>query len=222
VIGALLDGLRVVELADEQAEYVGLLLAGLGAEVIKVEPPEGSPTRRIGPFLDDIEGAERSLHFWAYNRGKRSVILDLTDPGGRDNLRGLLASADVFVESTPRGFLDELGLGAGELASAFPALVVARMSPFGDVGPWAGYRGSDLVHLALGGVMANCGYDPRPDGRYDLPRSRPSRGTRTPSRASSSPWAWWPRCCSGGGPDAGSGCPVRSTRPWRRTPSSIS
>ena len=88
---ALLDGLRVVELADEQAEYVGLLLAGLGAEVIKVEPPEGNPTRRIGPFLGDIEGAERSLHFWAYNRGKRSVALDLSDPAGRDSLRSLLA-----------------------------------------------------------------------------------------------------------------------------------
>jgi crotonobetainyl-CoA:carnitine CoA-transferase CaiB-like acyl-CoA transferase len=150
-----------------------LLLAGLGAEVIKVEPPEGSPTRRIGPFLGDIEGAERSLHFWAYNRGKRSVVLDLSGPRGRDNLRGLLASADVFVESTPRGFLDELGLGADELASAFPALVLARMSPFGDVGPWAGYRGCDLVHLALGGVMANCGYDPLPDGTYDLPPIAP-------------------------------------------------
>jgi len=110
VSGALLDGLRVVELADEQAEYVGLLLAGLGAEVIKVEPPAGSPTRRIGPFLDDIEGAERSLHFWAFNRGKRSVVLDLSDPSGHDQLRGLLASADVLVESAPRGFLDELGL----------------------------------------------------------------------------------------------------------------
>ena len=171
--GALLDGLRVVELADEQAEYVGLLLAGLGAEVIKVEPPAGSPTRRIGPFLDDIEGAERSLHFWAFNRGKRSVVLDLSDPSGHDQLRGLLASADVLVESTPRGFLDELGLSADELASAFPALVVARMSPFGDIGPWAGYRGCDLVHLALGGVMANCGYDPRPDGTYDLPPIAP-------------------------------------------------
>ncbi len=167
---ALLEGLRVVELADEQAEYVGLLLAGLGADVVKVEPPAGAATRRIGPYLDDVEDSERSLHFWAYNRGKRSVVLDLEHG---DGLRELLASADVFVESTPRGTLDVIGLDADALSAAFPRLVVARMSPFGDVGPWADYRGSDLVHLALGGVMANCGYDPRPDGTYDLPPIAP-------------------------------------------------
>ncbi len=75
--------LRVVELADETAEYVGMALAGLGAEVVKVEPPQGSPTRAIGPFLDDEPGPERSLHFWGYNRGKRSVVLDLATAGAR-------------------------------------------------------------------------------------------------------------------------------------------
>ena len=72
-----LDGVRVVELADEQAEYCGQVLAGLGATVVKVEPPGGSPTRRIGPFLDDVEDPGRSLFFWQYNRGKRSIELDL-------------------------------------------------------------------------------------------------------------------------------------------------
>ena len=75
----MLDGVRVVEVADELGEYTGLLLAGLGAEVIKVEPPEGSPTRRIGPFYQDKPDPERSLFFWVYNRGKRSVRLDLGD-----------------------------------------------------------------------------------------------------------------------------------------------
>ena len=70
-------GIRVIELADEQAEYCGLTLAGLGADVIKVEPPGGSPTRRIGPFYEDREDPERSLFFWQYNRGKRSIVLDL-------------------------------------------------------------------------------------------------------------------------------------------------
>ena len=69
----MLSGLRVIEFADETAEYCGLLLAGLGAEVVKVEPEGGSPTRRIGPFYEDIPGPERSLYFWNYNRGKRSV-----------------------------------------------------------------------------------------------------------------------------------------------------
>ena len=75
----MLAGLRVIEIADERAEYTGLLLAGLGAEVIKIEPPEGNATRRIGPFLDDQPGPERSLFFWNYNRNKKSVVLDLRE-----------------------------------------------------------------------------------------------------------------------------------------------
>ena len=76
-----LTGIRVIELADEQAEYCGLTLAGLGADVIKVEPPGGNPTRRIGPFYEDREDPERSLFFWQYNRGKRSIVLDLQPAG---------------------------------------------------------------------------------------------------------------------------------------------
>ncbi|MGZ8269399.1 MAG: CaiB/BaiF CoA transferase family protein, partial [Burkholderiales bacterium] len=168
-----LAGLRVIELADEQAEYCGLTLAGLGAEVIKVEPPGGSPTRRIGPFYEDREDPERSLFFWQYNRGKRSVVLDLNDAKDRERLRSLVASADVLLESTPRGELERLGLSADALMKASPALIVARVSPFGDDGPWADFKACDLVHLALGGVMMNCGYDPAPDGKYDLPPIAP-------------------------------------------------
>src|ERR1043166_8502452 len=72
-----LSGIRVIELADELAEYCGLTLAGLGADVVKVEPPGGSPTRRIGPFYQDRVDPEGSLFFWQYNRGKRSIELDL-------------------------------------------------------------------------------------------------------------------------------------------------
>src|SRR5512138_3096159 len=130
-----LTGIRVVELADEQAEYCGLTLAGLGADVIKVEPPGGSPTRRIGPFYEDREDPERSLFFWQYNRGKRSIMLDLHQPADREQFRALIATADVLLESTPRGELDGLGLGADTLRQQFPTLIVARMSPFGDDGP---------------------------------------------------------------------------------------
>jgi crotonobetainyl-CoA:carnitine CoA-transferase CaiB-like acyl-CoA transferase len=168
-----LTGLRVIELADEQAEYCGLALAGLGADVIKVEPPGGSPTRRIGPFYEDREDPERSLFFWQYNRGKRSIVLDLRRREDRDRFRALVATADVLLESTPKGELDGLGLSADTLLQQFPTLIVARMSAFGDYGPWADFKGSDLVHLALGGVMMNCGYDPAPGGQYDLPPIAP-------------------------------------------------
>src|SRR5918993_3825826 len=98
-----LAGIRVIELADEQAEYCGLTLAGLGAEVIKIEPPGGNSTRRIGPFYEDREGPERSLFFWQYNRGKRSVVLDLRQGKDRERFRTLVASADIMLESTPKG-----------------------------------------------------------------------------------------------------------------------
>jgi crotonobetainyl-CoA:carnitine CoA-transferase CaiB-like acyl-CoA transferase len=168
-----LTGVRVIELADEQAEYCGLTLAGLGADVIKVEPPGGSSTRRIGPFYQDREDPERSLFFWQYNRGKRSIVLDLRQRDDRERFHALVATADILLESTPRGELQALGLGADALLKEFPALIVARTSPFGDDGPWAGFKGSDLVHLALGGVMMNCGYDPAPGGTYDLPPIAP-------------------------------------------------
>ncbi|MGH7342695.1 MAG: CoA transferase, partial [Candidatus Rokuibacteriota bacterium] len=168
-----LTGLRVIELADEQAEYCGLTLAGLGADVIKVEPPGGNSTRRIGPFHEDQPDPERSLFFWQYNRGKRSIVLDLRQRDDRERFRALVGTADVLLESTPRGELDGLGLGADTLMRQFPALIVARVSPFGDDGPWADFKGSDLIHLALGGVMMNCGYDPKPDLQYDLPPIAP-------------------------------------------------
>ena len=168
-----LDGVRVIEIADEQAEYVGQILAGLGAEVIKVESPAGSPTRRIGPFYEDVEDPERSLFFWHYNRGKKSVVADLSTPAGRAWLRELALKADVLIDSTPKGYLASVGIDAEQLRAEHPGLIVARVSPFGDEGPWANYKGSDLVHLALGGEMMNCGYDPEPGGHYDLPPIAP-------------------------------------------------
>lgn len=169
----MLAGLRVIEFADETAEYCGLLLAGLGAEVLKIEPPGGSPTRGIAPFWQDRPDPEGSLYFWAYNRGKRSAVLDLEAAGGRDRLLDLLGEADILLDSS-RGRLNQvLALDRAALAARFPALVVARMTPFGDDGPWSAFKGSDLVHLALGGVMMNCGYDPDLAGRYDLPPIAP-------------------------------------------------
>ena len=96
----MLAGLRVVEIADERAEYTGLLLAGLGAEVIKIEPPEGNATRRIGPFFEDQPGLERSLFFWNYNRNKKSVVLDLQDAAGREDLLRLLGGADILLDAS--------------------------------------------------------------------------------------------------------------------------
>ena len=169
----MLDGVRVVEIADERAEYVGLLMAGLGAEVIKIEPPEGNATRRIGPFLDDEPGPDRSLFFWHYNRNKKSVALDLRETTGRERLLRLIEGADVLLDSSCGALNVALGLDRAALEKRFPKLVIARITPFGDDGPWKDFHGSDLIHLALGGIMMNCGYDPDPNGEYDTPPIAP-------------------------------------------------
>jgi crotonobetainyl-CoA:carnitine CoA-transferase CaiB-like acyl-CoA transferase len=169
----MLDGVRVIEIADERAEYTGLLMAGLGAEVIKIEPPEGNATRRLGPFLDDKPGPDRSLFFWHYNRNKKSVALDLREKSGQDRLLRLLEGADVLLDSSCGALNAALGLDRAAIEQRFPKLIVARMTPFGDDGPWKDFHGSDLIHLALGGIMMNCGYDPDPNLEYDTPPIAP-------------------------------------------------
>ena len=169
----MLAGLRVIEVADERAEYTGLLLAGLGADVVKVEPPEGNATRRIGPFFEDQPGLDRSLFFWNYNRNKKSVVLDLRETLAREHMLRLLEGADILLDASCGALNQALSIDRSALNARFPKLVTARMTPFGDDGPWADFKGSDLVHLALGGIMMNCGNDPDPNLQYDTPPIAP-------------------------------------------------
>ena len=117
-----LADIRVLELADEKAEFCGKRLAGAGADVVKVEPPEGSSTRRIGPFYEDVEDPERSLYFWHYNFGKRGIVLDITTAEGQERPRGLVSESDVLLESHPPGYLDSLGLGYEALKETIRSL----------------------------------------------------------------------------------------------------
>jgi crotonobetainyl-CoA:carnitine CoA-transferase CaiB-like acyl-CoA transferase len=151
-----LSGLRVVELCDTPAgEHTGKLLADLGAEVLKVEPPAGATSRRHGPY---VEGTDVSLAFWAYNTSKRSVVLD-DSPAGRAARDRLIARADVLLVTTPPDELAGTGLDHGALTAAHPRLVVVSITAFGLTGPWAHYRSTDLVGLAAGGPLHSCGYD---------------------------------------------------------------
>jgi crotonobetainyl-CoA:carnitine CoA-transferase CaiB-like acyl-CoA transferase len=168
-----LRGARVLEVADELGEYAGKLLAGMGADVVKVEPPDGENTRSYGPFYQDQFNINRSLYFWHYNIGKRGVALDLDSEAGQVEFASLAAHADVIIDSRPHGYLSSRGLGYADLSARNPELIYLRITPFGDEGPWANYQGSDLVHLALGGVMMNCGYDPEPGGFYETPPIAP-------------------------------------------------
>ncbi|MEM9565120.1 MAG: CoA transferase [Actinomycetota bacterium] len=145
-----LDGVRVVELAQGIAgPYAGKLLADYGADVIKVEPGGGDVARTLGPFPDGADGdPEQSATFLHLNTNKRSVVLD--DRDGGDLLDGLLAGADVVIQSSPEP-------NPGELRARFPGLVVASVTPFGLTGPLAGYAGEEIVHYAFGGPMSATG-----------------------------------------------------------------
>lgn len=155
------EGLTVVELADRRNQWAGKLMADGGARVIQIEPVKGSPGRWCGPFVDDQADPDRCLDYWWHNTGKQSVALDIERKPAQDLLRTLLAGADVFLESTAPGTLENLGLGYDSVA-ANPALIYASLTDFGQDGPWRDYRMNDAAHLALGGQMASSGYsDPK-------------------------------------------------------------
>jgi len=152
--------LRVVELADDPGgELAGKLLADLGADVVKIEPPAGVASRTAGPFADGhADDPDASLEFWTYNTSKRSVVLDDT-AAGREVRDELIAGADVLLSTATPRQLAAAGLDLDALLAAHPALIVVSVTPFGLTGPWAEHRSSDLVGLAAGGLLNSCGYD---------------------------------------------------------------
>lgn len=162
-------GLKVIELSEDAAgEMTGRCLADLGAAVVKIEPPEGAASRRIGPFARGVQDGEHSLHFWFYNPGKKSVTLDLETGEGMAGLRAMLADADVLVAGFQPARLRALGLDYDELQQAFPQLVIVSVTPYGLTGPWADYLSSDLLALAGGGQLNVSGYDD-----HSIPPIRP-------------------------------------------------
>ena len=154
-----LQGVRVLELGGEFGAWCGKLLGDMGADVIKIEPPSGDPTRAYEPFYKNRPDPNGSLYFWHYNTSKRGVTLDLESDAGRDLFRRLAARADAIVESHPPGYLDSLGLGYAEIAKLAPSVVMASISPFGQDGPYRDYAATDLTALAFGGPVWSCGYD---------------------------------------------------------------
>ena len=156
---SVLDDIRVLEVGAELGAWCGKLLADMGAAVVKIEPPEGDPTRSYEPFYQDKPGIDRSLYFWHYNTNKSSVTLDLTTASGRSLFERLAAEADVIIDSMPPGRMRELGLDYDAIASAAPGVVMASITPFGQEGPYANWASTDLTALAFGGPVWNCGYD---------------------------------------------------------------
>ena len=160
-----LDDIRVLDLAGETGVYATKLLADLGADVIRIEPPDGDPMRDIGPFWHDERAADRSLSFFNVNTNKRSITLDITKPDGRALFEKLVATADVVVETFEPGYLDSLGLGYAGLCAIKPDIILTSITGFGQTGPHAHYKWSDIVGVAMGGMMNLAGEKEDPPNR---------------------------------------------------------
>ncbi len=163
---AVLAPYRVLDLSDESGFSCGKILADLGADVIKIEPPGGDAARLIGPFPGDRPDPNKSLYFISYNAGKRGITLNLQSPRGRDLLESLASRADFLIETFPPGRID-----FQELHRLNPRLIVVSITPFGQTGPYRDYKGSDLIVMAMGGLMSLIGEPGRAPLRVSLPQS---------------------------------------------------
>ena len=156
--GQALDGLRVLDLATDRGHLCGKLLADLGAEVLKIEPPQGDASRLRPPFAEHVaDRREASLVFHHFNTNKRSVVIDLASSEGQLRFKALVKTADVVIESFDVGQMAEWGLGFLDLKSVNPNIVLCSITGFGQWGPHAKYAVEDAVVFAMGGIMSICG-----------------------------------------------------------------
>jgi crotonobetainyl-CoA:carnitine CoA-transferase CaiB-like acyl-CoA transferase len=167
----MLSPYRVLDLTTERGLLCGQILGDLGADVIKVEPPGGSPARRLAPFYQDIADSNRSIYWWAYNRNKRSITLNLDNGEGRGLLYQLTERCHFLIESNNPGYLAARQLGYRDLAARNRQLIYVSITPFGQDGPKASYADSDLVILAAGGPLLLGGDEDRPPLRVSVPQA---------------------------------------------------
>jgi crotonobetainyl-CoA:carnitine CoA-transferase CaiB-like acyl-CoA transferase len=157
-----LSDLRVLDLAGPIGVYCGKLLADLGADVIKIEPPAGDPMRGYGPFYEDDPQPEKSLYWWHFNTNKRGITLNITTAEGQALFRRLARDSDIVIESFTPGYLEELGLGYRSLHGLNRGLIMTSVTPFGQEGPYSRFKGADIVGQAMGGIMDQVGFPDRP------------------------------------------------------------
>ncbi|MBI2958202.1 MAG: CoA transferase [Chloroflexi bacterium] len=160
---------RVLDLTDESGVFCTKILAALGADVIKIEPPGGDPTRRIGPFYHDDPDPGKSLHWFTYNLNKKSITLNLERASGRELFQRLARTAHFIVECFRPGHLDALGLGYPEVNAINPGIVFTSITPWGSTGPHSKSKGSNLVVSAASGFLHLCGDEDGPPVQIATP-----------------------------------------------------
>jgi len=167
----MLSPYRVLDLTNERGLLCGQILGDLGADVIQIEPPGGSPARAIGPFYGGEPHPDRSLFWWAYSRNKRAITLDVDSRRGRELLLRLVRSAHFLIESDDPECMAARGLGYDDVAAVNPALTYVSITPFGQDGPKADYAATDLIVWAAGGPLALAGDHDRPPVRVSVPQA---------------------------------------------------
>ena len=160
---------RVLDLTTERGFLCGKIFADLGADVVKIEPPGGDCARNIGPFYKDIPDREKSLFWFAFNTGKKSITLNIETADGRQILKELIKTADFLVESFDPGYLDKLGIGYNILRQSNPRLIMGSITPFGQDGPYSNWKGPDIVPWAMSGYMWMTGEPGRSPLRISCP-----------------------------------------------------
>ena len=153
VFASALDGVKVLDLTEERGLYAGKLLADLGADVIFIEKPEGSRSRRLGPFKGDVPGPENSLYFLNFNTNKRGITLNLEAPSGQELFKKLVKQSDIVIEDGQPGEMQSRGIDYPVLRQLNRGIILASITGFGQTGPYSDYRAPDIVSFAMGGMM---------------------------------------------------------------------
>ncbi|MFC1981672.1 CaiB/BaiF CoA transferase family protein [Chloroflexota bacterium] len=176
--GSLLGLYRALDLTDRKGWLCGKVLADLGADVIKIEPPGGDVSRRMGPFYNNTPGRENSLLWFAFNASKRGITLNIETSEAREIFKLLVKRSDFVIESFTPGYMDTLDLSYSVLSEVNPRVILTSITPFGQTGPYKGYKTSDLVAMATGGLMYVTGDPDRAPVRISVPQAYSQAGAQ--------------------------------------------
>ena len=167
----MLNHCRALDLTDDKGFLCGKILADLGADVIKIERPDGDPSRNTGLFWHDIPEPEKNLYWFAYNSNKKGITLDIEKAEGRDIFKKLIKTADFVIESYPPGYMDKLELGYVNLSEINPGIIMASITPFGTEEPYRDYKDSDIVVMGMSGTLYQTGESDGPPVHISIPQA---------------------------------------------------
>ncbi len=167
----MLNHLRALDLTDDKGFLCGKILADLGVNVIKIEKPDGDPSRNIGGYWGGKPQAEKSLYWFAYNSNKKGITLDIEKAKGREIFQKLVKTADFVIESFPPGYMEKLGISYVDFSKNNKKLIWASITPFGPEEPYRDYKDSDIVVMGMSGTLYQTGESDGPPVHISVPQA---------------------------------------------------